>query len=339
MMSSSRISRAGRIVFLASLAFVFAMGAAAQEPVNVRLLGRLPGLYFPVDGAGHYAYVGWGQIYHSYRSGWLDVVDVSDPTSPVCVGHIALPDVVERIRVKDGLAYIAADYKGLLIIDVTNPTSPTLRGSYDTPNYATGLAISGGLAFIADGASLQIIDVTNPTSPTLRGSFATPGGVEDVFVSDGLAFLAHDGLQIVDVANPSSPVLRSSWGSGIRYVFVSNGVAYVSATYGQGTPYAYGMFYSIDVTSPTAPRLLASYGEDGGAGPVYVSGRFAYLGIGTGLHIFDISNPSSPRLCGYYYHAGGDLFVKGSLVYAAGGDLLIFQFSGAAAANRWQLYR
>jgi hypothetical protein len=291
--------------------------------------------------SGHYAYVGGGGSWHSARWGWLDVVDISNPTSPVLVGSIGLPDVVKRVRVKDGLAYVAADFSGLLIVDVTNPTSPTLRGSCIGANYAIAVSVSGSFAYIAGSrwngtteiATLRIIDVSNPSSPTLRVSYDLPifdYQAYDVFVSGGLAFVADGSLRIVDVTNPLSPVLRSSWGSGIRNVFVSNGVAYVTTTF--------GTFACIDVTSPGAPRLLGSYATAGGGGPLYVSGRYAYVGLGNGLHIFDISNPSAPTLCGFY-PAWADVFVSGSLVYVTWGDLLILQFAGAAAANHWQLYR
>jgi hypothetical protein len=51
---------------------------------------------------------------------------------------------------------------------------------------------------------------------------------------------------------------------------------------------------------------------------VYVSGKYAYVGTGNGLQIFDISNPTSPSLIGNYISGYGmGVHVSGKYVYLA----------------------
>jgi len=292
---------------------------------------------------GHYAYIGEGSA--------LTVLDVSNPTRPVVLGRV--DNCGGWVQVRNGLACTVGGIHGFKIADVTNPSSPTLRGSY--PKYAVGVFVSGTSAYIASADDgLLIVDVTNPSSPTLLGSYDTPFAASDVSVSGDMAYVV-DGtsLQIIDVANPSSPVLRSSyptasWGYAWNG-FVSDRVAYVTASRGgfTGEP-AYATFLAIDVANPAAPKLLSQYVTAGRGGGVFVSHGFAYVMLGQGLHIFDIRNPSSPTLCGFYPLDPGSpgdarLFVSGDLVYVMLDrlGLHILQFTGrpAEASRHWPLYR
>jgi hypothetical protein len=178
-----------------------------------------------------------------------------------------------------------------------------LQCTYDTPGRAEDVFVSGGLAYIADGASgLRIADVTNPTSPTSRGAYDTPDYALGVTVSNDLAYVADgaSGLQIIDVRNPASPVLRSSYKDAFLEsaynVFLSNGIAYILAA---GN---YLTMEAIDVTNPAAPMFRSRYyvpNRGVMSGGLYVSGGFAYPPL-DGLRIFDVRNPSSPALRGYY---------------------------------------
>ncbi|MCH7732356.1 MAG: T9SS type A sorting domain-containing protein [Candidatus Marinimicrobia bacterium] len=76
---------------------------------NVTLIGRLSyGSCLAIFVKDNYAYVGNG--------GSMNILDVSDPDSPIKVGHIATPSVVEGIFISDHYAYVADGDDGLNIL-------------------------------------------------------------------------------------------------------------------------------------------------------------------------------------------------------------------------------
>ena len=201
-----------------------AYGSSESVSVSVKLVLYklfLLGSYDTHDGAegltlskdGTVAFVVCGD-------GSLQIIDVSDPTSPLLLSSYDTPSYARGVTIsKDGtVAFVADEASGLQIIDVSNPNSPLLLGSYNTPSYAMNVTLSkdGTVAFVADGNSgLQIIDVSDPTSPLLLSSYDTPSYARGVTISkDGtVAFVADEasGLQIIDVSNPNSPLLLGSY--------------------------------------------------------------------------------------------------------------------------------
>ncbi|GAB4341651.1 MAG: hypothetical protein Kow0037_28440 [Calditrichia bacterium] len=173
------------ILFLTSI-------AGAQQSWNVDLIGRWPnGPCYAVFIAGNYAYIGNG--------GAMDILDISNPSSPALVGQIVLPSVVQGIYVNGGYAYVADDDYGLRIIDVSNPTIPQEVGYYDTPIVAQGVYVNCGYAYVADRYSgMRIIDFSNPSSPQEVGYYDTGDWAEGVYVNGGYTYLADekDGLYI-----------------------------------------------------------------------------------------------------------------------------------------------
>ena len=107
-------------------------------------------------------------------SAGLQIIDVSNPASPVLVGAYDTSDFARDVYVSGSLAYVADWRAGLQVIDVSNPASPIRRGGYDTSGYAYDVFVSGSLAYIADrDAGLQIIDVSNPANPVRRRRLST----------------------------------------------------------------------------------------------------------------------------------------------------------------------
>jgi hypothetical protein len=299
----------------------------AAQGQDVQLVGWCD---MPGDGDAIAVFASGSLAYVADGASGLQIVDVSNPSSPTLRGSYDTPGSANGVFVDGGLAYVAGQTAGLLIIDVSNPSSPTLRGSYDTPGWAEGVFVVGGLAYVADQwAGLQIIDVSNPSSPTLRGSYATAHVAKGVFVAGGLAYVADfgNGFQIIDVSNPSLPTLRGSYDTPLDAsgIFVAGGLAYVAAQ-DRG-------LRIVDVSNPTSPTLRGSYDTPSGANGVFVAGGLAYVaGHTAGLLIIDVSNPSSPQLCGSYdswFPVALDVFVAGGLAYVAEGTagLAIFRYT------------
>jgi len=291
---------------LVLLSLVVSVRAQGQ---NVEVVGQIGGPCWAVQAQGGCAYIGEGTK--------LRILDVSNPTSPVSLGYILLPDLVRYIYVGGDLAYVANLRSGLQIVDVSNPRQPVLRGAYDTSGSALGVYVSGSLAYVAgyDGG-LQIIDVSDPSQPALRGTCDTPGEAVGVYVSGTLAFVAdsYNGLQIIDVSDPTQPVLGGIYSipGAVVGVYVSGNLAFVADKDGG--------VRVIDVSDPSQPVLRGAYDTLGDALCFCVSGNLAFVGNSyKSLQIIDMSDPAQPVLRGAYDmpdQAFG-VYVLGNLAFVA----------------------
>ena len=260
------------------------------------------------------------------------------------VGEYSTPGWLDDVFTTGGYAYVAESdaeppYIGLRILDVADPSSPVVRGSYPSLG-GYGIFVANHLAYIVDPGGLVILDVSDPTSPVLLGLRPCYYylGWGDVCVSSGVAYVAPvrpasevGPLDIFDVSDPSSPTLIRSygWPGGFpSSVCVSGNRAYVAFGY-----VGLGILDVSDPSSPTMLRVYPVYAAGGGLIGVYgvhVLGDLAYLACSDldslpenegGLHVVDITDPTSPSLRGACVTPGHalDVFVSGDLAYVADG--------------------
>jgi hypothetical protein len=102
-------------------------------------------------------------------AGILQVLDVSDPTTPSVVETGDLPRGVVKLGGK--YAYVAAG-KELCVLDVSNPKAPKVMGfceMRDTEPSKGGVAVAGNYAYVADSegasAAMLVVDISNPEAP------------------------------------------------------------------------------------------------------------------------------------------------------------------------------
>jgi hypothetical protein len=176
--------------------------------------------------SGNHAYLAKG-------GNGLQVIDVSDPTSPTLAGSYNTTGDSRAVAVSGDHAFVADGGSGIQVIDISDPTTPTLDGNYDTPGWALDIVISGDHAFMAGGANgLQVIAISDPTTPTLAGSWDSPIDAWGVAVSGDRAYLADDdsGLQVIDISDPTNPTPVGSYNTtGNAYgVAVSGHHAFVA---------------------------------------------------------------------------------------------------------------
>ncbi|MFC1779696.1 DUF1566 domain-containing protein [Thermodesulfobacteriota bacterium] len=134
----------------------------------------------------------------------LQVVDVSNPSNPIQIGWIDLPQV-GGLYVEGSYVYVAVGNNGLRVIDISRPQSPTIVGTIDTPGDANNVTVSGSYAYVVEGSAyqaipggVQIIDISNPSNPTLTSSIETTSSANDIFVSDELLYVAEGNLNNPD---------------------------------------------------------------------------------------------------------------------------------------------
>ncbi len=146
----------------------------------------------------------------------LQVIDVTDPTSPQALGFVDTPGDARGVdATADGsLAVVADGALGIRVIDVSSRTAPQIVGSLDTGD-ARDVAMGDGFVYVADfSGSLRAVDLADPASPAVSGStpLSLGGRLHDVVLAGGFTFGADvlfvNGVPIVDVRAPATPVAR-----------------------------------------------------------------------------------------------------------------------------------
>ncbi len=266
----------------------------------------------------------------------LQVIDISDPTTPTLAGSYDTPAYARCVAISGEYAYVADDWSGMHVINISHPTTPTLSGSYDTPGNARCVAISGDYAYVADwGSGLQVIDISDSTAPSFAGSFNPPGDDFGVAISGDYAYVAcqASGLQVLDISDPTAPSFVDGCDTpGDAYsVVVSGDYAYVG-DYGSG-------FQVIKIAGPLpSPILAGSYVANIPVGyAIDLDGDYAYIGdvYATGaLRVIDISDPTNPLQAGLGDIAVrcNDVDISGNYAYVAGDE------SGLGSVSNFRVF-
>ena len=263
----------------------------------------------------------------------MRIVNISDPSAPVEVGAFSPQDpwsdwlIAQKVFVSGNLAYVTSYYSdGFRVIDVSDPAAPVQAGKYDIRAGAAFAA--GNHAFVTgeyeDSGYLHTFAIDESGRPTLAGKYYS-GVTRAVAVTGNLAVMAEPkSLAIADIADPSNPTLlkRTTDFAGASDIKIYKHYACVIGG---------GYLRMVDLATPTDPLLVGSVYLPCEFG--LVSGDYAYLTSYNGLHIVDISAPSTPVPVSFISNPlpVGGAYVQGNLLYIAGdtNGLRIFDITDA----------
>jgi hypothetical protein len=236
-------------------------------------------------------------------SSGLSIVDVSNPAKPNERGRLYLPDECLAVVVSQPQVYLVCGHGGLFIADASDLTRPRVV-SHLNGRYAADMALVGRLGYLADADTLIILDLSEPDFPIVVGSVGLSGLARRVVISEGFAYvtLGEAGVELIDVSFPITPqplatVDTPGEATGVavsrNLVFIADGANLIV----------------LNVSDPTQPRLLESFGVDGIIRDVRVEGETVYaiasFEAGTSqLFTISASNPSRLRLMGTVNFAG-----------------------------------
>jgi DNA-binding beta-propeller fold protein YncE len=125
-----------------------------------------PGYARGVTVSGNYAYVADG-------SSGLQIINISNPASPILAGSFNTPGYARGVTVSGNYAYVADGFSRIPVLDISDPSNITLVGTYYTKGESRQLVIDNGFLYSADGwAGLSIIDlddmgIENNNSPVI----------------------------------------------------------------------------------------------------------------------------------------------------------------------------
>ena len=278
----------------------------------------------------------------------LVVLDVSNPTSPVQVGFLALPST-RRARMvyrHDTLTILySASYGDTLSVlrqvDVTNPQAPVLVDSVWGPEvYFYGEpSVYGDFVYAPRNSGGFVVFQAYPLAVRQEVNFLSYWAVDYAFVNPYLFIPAYGpaALRVFDLTDPANPVAVAT--------LPLNTAGYPQGIYRQGNRLYVAVggpqpsLQVVNISSPTAPYVEGTLPFSGTKRlwGVAVSGDYAYVGeLGDSLYIVDISNPSSPqRVSALYlpfqttgpYGGRRRVAISGNYAYVTWGGLHIVDIS------------
>ncbi len=198
--------------------------------------------------------VSQGIVY--FASGYLKVLDATDPENPHILDTLFEAGYCLRLVANSARLFSIYPSSGLTILDIQTPSAPVIVGRHQTLGDVRKIAASGSVVTVTGADGVHIFDASEP-SRLAELSFISPlYGCEGVAVSGNYLYFtdADSGTHVIDISDPDHPAeVNRFWSTGNDYeVTVSPGYLCVSGN-DAGTT-----FYRLD--DPVHPSPLGSYG-------------------------------------------------------------------------------
>jgi hypothetical protein len=274
--------------------------------------------------AGNYAYItnnsATGSCLNTSNSNGCEfrIYDISNPTNPVQVGGLDLPNTARGVMVVGRYAYVTTSSAttGFRIIDISNPTNPTTVSVMSLGAVSNGVYVQGNYAYLASDSgtatTFQIIDISNPVAPTTVSGLQLGVTASTVYVSGNYAYVGlasgtgGDILAVYDVSNPAAIATTTtvSAGNAVSSIYVSGRYAYVGINSASGND-----MRIYDVSDPYGLVNIGGADVSTNAGGVFVSGKRIFLqkgnsGITNDFVVYDASGLEVQSLLAHSFEAG-----------------------------------
>jgi len=223
--------------------------------------------------------------------GYLEILDLRDPTAPVQVGLFESRAPTTMAMIGDH-AFVSDLDDGLLVVDLSNPAHPVTIGQLSISEGAQDVRVEGSFAYVLENnrsgqpgqSGLLIIDVSDPKTPVQLSRAAIPAFAYRIASSKGFAYVAgSSGLHTYDVSDPMAPVRVGTWTGG------QGGLCHDIEVVGN---YAFATdresLHVLTLNNPAAPVRVGSRNPPGLAYGPEVVGNHAYLS-GSALQILQLS--------------------------------------------------
>ncbi len=239
-------------------------------------------------------YIGFKSV-SSYTVCWLQLIDVSDPSSPSDLTTCGNKGRIYYSAINDSIAFVTLQRGGLGIVNIENPSAPFEIINMDI-NTTKDLVLIDEYLYLAVDCGLYAIDVSDPYNPSIIGAISL--GIvplDHLFVANNIAYIVQgsDELTMIDINDPSSLVLIASYDTNylIDDLYIEDNYAFVAAD-NSG-------YLILDVSDPYSVFEVSISTVPGNANDVALENGFSYVVTSAGLSVFDISDPYFPEDVGF----------------------------------------
>ncbi len=256
-----------------------------SDPSNPQHVGQIMSDAQDLAFRGNYGYFPTG------RDG-VDIVDVSDPASPVRVNTLEYPSV-DRIAINGDHMYTA--YQGwdnVYLYDISSATEPTSLGSVYAPTYdqenisgpSFMSATNTHLIRCGQVSGLHLLDVQDPENAFVVTSAGGEG--RDIVMDGDRAFVAMNnaGILVLKMEDATTPsfIRTIQTGDYVQNLQLSGSRLYFSGENGFGF---------MDCTAPESVTNWVNVPKDNACSMLAV-GNYVYTGS-PNFTVWDVSSPES----------------------------------------------
>ncbi len=247
----------------------------------------------------------------------LMILNVSNPSHPVMVKHLYLPEgPAMDIELAGNYIYLVDWECAFYVIDISNPAAPEIAGKYISPAGGHGIDIRDTLAFVAYGHAyadigLMILNIKNPLNifPVAKVICEEAyNGMLAVQTHGDYVYVVGDcHLWILDITDPASPttVSRTSMDFYPVNLQLRDTILFL-ANHDLFIPAVNSAFSIYSIADPANPRLISQTDLWGVVGDVAVVDSIAYVANGEyGMVLYDISDLAAPDSLGTFSPGGG----------------------------------
>ncbi len=208
----------------------------------------------------------------------------------------------------DGLSISACGIDGIKLL-----------GRFASSGEIRDLHVADNIAYLADGpAGLTLLDITDPTQPRLLGSNNKLGDVEHVALGTERAVVSnrHGEVLLLDITRPTLPLLisRLRTESVPAAIAWNDGDAWLATDHGA---------QRIDFHAEAAPSISDEGVNLGGSRRGFINDNTLYVADWfSGLHLYDITDPSQLRHVGNFHTPGSSkgVVVRDSIAFVGDDD-------------------
>jgi hypothetical protein len=224
------------------------------------------------------------------------LLNFAKPDSPQVLSEIQFPSLTAQSYLVDSLLYTSSN-ADLEVWNISDPDSPVQRGTLPAP--VGDFWIRDTFLYYIRRDTFHVLSIANSANLHDLGSCVESGSVttgsgNTVVVCQG------GGLAFVDVSNPANPHQVGTYSCGLALSATARG-SLVCASYDESAyPYP-TRFITLDISTPSAPRLLARLNDLGGS-DIFLDGPLAFVsGGGEGAYpipfqILSIADSAHPAL-------------------------------------------
>lgn len=264
-----------------------------QDPLRPREIGHLK-----TGGDVRTITVEQNAVYVGHEDGSVTVIDASDYAAPRVVKSLALTGRPKSIDINGQRLFVLLESE-LHILDVRNPLDPRPLGLF-RHGYLEGVCIVGDKVFLTSNTDINlfVLDITNPSQPSRLADLRSLNARGDVVFHENELLIGSSSQQLsmVDVRDPAKPQLK-------RQSRLINGPRHIAVMNGKGVISNGGSIYTVSLDDSIMSSWISRYSGSWGFNRVLVKDRMAFAVDGSwgerhamGLMVFDVSDPSAPKL-------------------------------------------
>jgi hypothetical protein len=257
------------------------------------------------------------------------IMNLIDPVNPSFLGIIHTYG--SDMAVRGNYAYLTDRNHGVISLDISNPVMP--ESLHCTPGGCPRrIEIAGDYAYVistdqGSPAYLYTFSLAYPAVPMQVGSlyigFFNPDNV--LAAQNGYLYLAAAGyLSVFSLADPAAPQLVRSLLLPNYYISFQWDLA-VTDHYAYVADDAAGLV-TVDISQPENPIVVGEMLGDT-VTQVAAIGNMVVRDGNSRINVFDMSDPTDPRIIGYYptLEIFGDIKILGSYVITTSSELRVYQ--------------